>query len=338
MMRIVQVGLGPVGIRLTRLLLDRSLARRKPAASVRIVGGVDPDPEKVGRDLGTLCGLKPIGIKVGKDLKSALRGKRADVALVATVSGLKAIEPQIAELARAGLNVVSTCEELTFPWRTAPRISRRIDAVCKKYAVTCLATGVNPGFMMDLLPCVLTGVSQKVERLVVRRVQDAAARRVPFQKKIGAGLTRVEFRKRKAAGVFGHVGLTESMHMIAHRIGWKLDRVTEVVRPVIARRSIKSGYTPIQPGMVCGIEQTARGFTGRRTVIRLEFRAAVGEPEPKDAIDIFGTPRIRSVIPGGVNGDIATCAVAINAVRWVVAAESGLKTMLDIPAISYSPA
>ena len=338
MIRVVQVGLGPVGIRLARLVLDAASAGRTRRKAVRIVGAVDPAPGKLGRDLGTLCGRKPLGIRVAKDLRSALGGRRADAALVTTVSTLERIAPQIEMLARGGLDIVSTCEELVFPWRTSPRRAKRIDEICRRRRVTCLSTGVNPGFLMDLLPCVLTGVSQKVEGISVWRIQDASSRRVPFQQKIGAGLTQAEFRRKKASGLFGHVGLPESMDMIAQRMGWKLTRTTERVRAVIAKKRFVTGHVPIRSGMVRGIEQTACAYVGRRQVIRLEFRAAVGEPNARDEVQVRGVPEFRSVIPGGVNGDIATCAIAFNALPWVVAAEPGLKTMLDIPAISHFPA
>lgn len=329
MMRVLQVGVGPLGQRVVRYAAERR--------SIRIVAAVDPAPDKAGRDLGELCGLKRMGVRVRKDLKSALGRKKCDAALLTTVSDMVRIEPQIAELAKAGLNVVSTCEELSFPWRTAPEISRRIDAVCRKHGVTCLGTGVNPGFLMDYLPSLLTGVCQNVSKVVVHRIQDASPRRVPFQQKIGAGLTRAEFRRKKAAGMLRHVGLTESVHMIAHALGWKLDKTTETLRAVMARRTIRTGYTPIRRGMACGVEQYGRGYVGRRAAIVLHFRAAVGEPKSYDRIEITGERSIRSVIEGGVNGDVATCAVVLNAIGPVVAAEPGLKTMLDI-AVPTCPA
>ena len=300
MLRAVQVGLGPVGQRIVRYALGRS-----PGA-VRFVGAVDPAPEKAGKDLGELCGLPPLGVRVKRDLRSALGRHRADVAVLSTVSSLRRVEAQVAELAEAGLDVVSTCEELVYPWRRAPRIARRIDDVCKSRGVTCLSTGVNPGFLMDLLPCVMTGVCQKVGKIVVQRLQDASARRVPFQKKIGAGLTRAEFKQKVKTGVLRHVGLPESMDMIAARLGWKLTRSTETIRPVVATRRITSGYVPIEQGMVCGVEQVGRAYVGKRQVIKLVFRAAVGEPRSEDVIEISGEPNIKSVIPGGVNGDVAT--------------------------------
>jgi 4-hydroxy-tetrahydrodipicolinate reductase len=177
-------------------------------------------------------------------------------------------------------------------------------------------------------------VCQKVERIRVQRVQDASHRRVPFQKKIGAGLTLAEFREKERSGSLRHVGLTESMQMIARAMGWKLSRTTESLKPVIASETITAGHTIIQAGMACGVEQIGRGYVGRRQVIMLEFRAAVGEPKSYDAVEITGKPSFRSVIEGGVNGDIATCAIVLNAVRSIQKAEPGLRTMLDLPLVT----
>ncbi len=339
-MDIVQVGLGPLGQKIVRFALERG--------NINIVAAVDPAPEKAGKDLGELCGVGKLGVVVSKDLSSAMfRDFRsaslhsnpethADAAVLTTVSGLAAIEPQIAELAAAGLNIVSTCEELSFPWQTAPEIAGNIDAVCKKHGVACLGTGVNPGYLMDFLPSALTAVCQRVDRIKVSRVQDASVRRVPFQQKIGAGLTPAQFAEKVKAGTLRHVGLTESIHMIASRMGWKLDKTTETLDPVIAASDVTTGYTPIRAGMARGVEQVGTGLMGGREVITLEFRAAVGEPQSFDRVEIFGEPDIESTIPGGVNGDIATCAITINALRSIVGAKPGLRTMTDIPAVAYS--
>lgn len=326
MIRIVQVGLGPLGQKTVRLLRERR--------HLRLVAAVDPAPDKVGKDVGELCGLARANIRVSGDIAAALRGRKADVAILTTVSDLKRIEAQIAGLAQAGLPVVSTCEELSFPWNTSPSISRRIDAVCRKHGVACVGTGVNPGFLMDFLPAALTGVCQSVERVRVERMQDASVRRVPFQQKIGAGLTRAQFCKKKAEGTLRHVGLTESMQMIARAMDWKITRTTESLKPVIARTRIVSGYKPIEPGMASGVEQIGRAYIGKKEVITLEFRAAVGLPKSYDAIEISGSPAIRSVVEGGVNGDIATCAIVLNAATAILKVSPGLKTMLDLPAVT----
>lgn len=327
-MKIVQVGIGPLGQKVVRFALERG--------GIEIVAAVDADPKKVGRDLGEICSLKPLGVTVSKDLTSALKIKKADVAVFTTVSSLKAHEKQIREAAQAKMNIVSSCEELTFPWQTQPGLAKRIDNYCRKMGVACVGTGVNPGFLMDYLPSVLTSVCQKITKIKVTRVQDASKRRIPFQEKIGAGLTRAQFKARVLEGTLRHIGLIESLHMIAHSLNWKLDRTAETLRPVLARDSIISGYVTIEPGVVCGVDQIARGYLGKKEVIRLEFRAAVGEKECFDSIEIKGTPSLKSTIAGGVNGDIATCAIIINGIRSILRAPPGLRTMLDLPVPAYS--
>ncbi len=328
MIKVVQVGLGPLGQKVVRYALERG--------SLEVVAAVDPAADKVGKDLGEVCGLdRRLGVIVAKDLESALKGKSAQVAILTTVSSVKVLEKQIELMAKSNLNVVSTCEELSYCAGTFPEVAARIDAVCKKYGIACVGTGVNPGFLMDYLPVVLTSVCQKVERLEVLRVQDATPRRIPFQQKIGAGLTLDKFKEKVKAGTLRHVGLEESTRMLADSIGWRLDDYTESLEPVIAETKIIGAYTPIEPGMARGVAQIGRGFVKGREVITLRFRAAVGEPESYDTIAITGSPNIKSTIPGGVNGDVATCAITVNAIRSILKAKPGLNSMLDIPVPGY---
>jgi len=327
MINTVHVGIGPLGQKVLRYAVERGC--------FNIVGAVDNDPEKAGKDLGQLCGIEPLGITVRDNLADAIKGQSVDVALVTTVSSIVTLESQVAELANAKLNIVSTCEELFFPWKTNPQVAGRIDDICRRNGVACVGTGVNPGYLMDLLPTVLSGLCQNVRKVEVWRVQDASIRRIPFQQKIGAGLTLEEFEAKKQTGTLRHVGLPESVDFIAEKLGWKLDKNTESLEPVIAESQIDSGYKPISKGMTCGVHQVGRGFVGEQEVITLNFRAAVGEPESYDQVHIAGEPEIKSRIAGGVNGDIATCAITLNAVRSILQAGPGLKTMTQIPPISF---
>ncbi|MHC4466257.1 MAG: NAD(P)H-dependent amine dehydrogenase family protein [Planctomycetota bacterium] len=327
MINTVHLGIGPLGQKLVRYALERGC--------FNIVGAVDPDVDKVDKDVGELCGIKPLGITVCSNLEDAIKGKSAELAFVTTVSSIVSLESQVVELAKAKIDIVSTCEELFFPWKTHPEVSKRIDEVCRENGVVCVGTGVNPGYLMDFLATVLTGVCQKVERVEVWRVQDASVRRIPFQQKIGAGLTLEEFETKKNNGTLRHVGLPESVDFIASRLGWKLDRNVETLGPVIASKDIHAGYKPISKGMACGVHQVGRGFVGDREVITLNFRAAVGEPESYDQVEIDGEPKIQSRIAGGVNGDIATCAITLNVARSVLEASAGLKTMGDIPPVAF---
>ncbi|MFW6059762.1 MAG: dihydrodipicolinate reductase, partial [Phycisphaeraceae bacterium] len=210
-----------------------------------------------------------------------------------------------------------------------------IDAACRRCGVACVGTGVNPGYLMDFLPATLSTVCQRVDRLRVWRVQDASKRRGPFQKKIGAGLSRADFREQVKAGAIRHVGLLESVHMVAAAMDWQLDEATESIKPVIAERRIRTKHVRVEAGEAAGVEQIGKGKVEGREVIRLVFRAAVSEPESYDTVKITGEPSVESTIAGGVNGDIATCAVTLNVAQAIVHAPPGLHTMLDLPGVHY---
>ena len=316
--KVMQVGLGPLGQKIVSYVVERS--------GMEIVSAVDPAADKAGKNLSELCGLnKDLGIKVSADIKSAIKeNNKPNVALLATVSSLQEMVPQVESIAKYGINVVSTCEELVFPGDTQPELAQRLDEVAQKYGISVLATGVNPGFLMDFLPIAFTAVCQEVKSIKVSRIQDASIRRIPFQKKIGAGLSPDEFEEKKKTGTLCHVGLTESIQMIASRMGWKLDKTEDILTPIMAESDV-----------VAGIQQIGKGYVNGEEKITLLFRAAIGEKNPRDTVEIKGVPEITSTIAGGINGDIATCAIIVNAIKAVMNASPGLKTMTDIPVISF---
>ena len=217
--RIILYGVGSIGSQIARLLL-----RKK---GLKIVGAVDASPEKIGRDLGEVIGVeKTLGVSISGDSERLLSSVDADVALHATSSFLKDVYPQLAQLIRHGVNVISTCEELTYPYVVDESLAFNLDRLARKHGVTLLGTGVNPGFLMDTLPIALSGLCQEVKHIKVERVIDAAKRRLPFQKKIGAGLTPEEFEDMIEKRIItGHVGLEQSIAMIADALGLSLQRI-----------------------------------------------------------------------------------------------------------------
>ncbi len=317
------IGAGPLGINIYKYALQRK--------DIVITHVIDIEPTLLGKDMGTHSGIEATGIIISDRLSNH---DKIEVAILATVSDLPRIGPQLLALIDAGLPVVSTCEELFYPWESSREWSQTIDRAAKDKGVAILGTGVNPGFLMDALPSMLTGVCNRVDRIEVRRYQDAQFRRIPFQKKIGAGLSYEEFEKRKNEGSLRHVGLSESMHFIARQLGWTLERTEDKIEPVIADRNFQSEALKIISGQVAGIRQTGRGWVNGEEKIKLSFQASVGEPDSYDEIEIFGVPNIRSRIMNGVNGDIATCSIILNACRSLLKAAPGLRTMADIPMIS----
>ena len=319
--KVIQYGLGPIGSRTTKYLLERP--------NIEIIGAIDIAPDKVGKDVAELAGKAAIGVKVSDDADGVMKNSGADIVALTTTSDVVRAKGQILGIVRCGLNVVSTCEELAYPWDTQPELSTEIDQAATDAAVSVLGTGVNPGFLMDLLPLSLTAICRKVESVTIERIQNAAFRRLPFQKKIGAGLTPEEFQQKIDEGTLRHVGLTESMHMIAAKLGWKLDKTEDIIQPILAEEPVESSAMTIDPGKALGVFQLGRGWMNGQLMITLDFRAGIGQPEPRDRVIIKGDPSI-DIIPGGVNGDVATCAIVVNAIPTVVAARPGLRTMADI--------
>ena len=326
--RVVHIGLGPIGA-----LVARQVAERK---GLQIVGAVDIDPTKTGRDVGDVVELgRKLRVKVSDDIGKTLKATRPDVALICTSSSLKDVAPQIEEVLKRRVPIVTTTEEAVYPASYNRRLAKRIDEAARKAKVAVLGTGVNPGFTMDALPIALTAVCERVDRVEVRRVQDARIRRLPFQQKIGAGLTRDQFDRQVDDGSVRHVGFSESIQMIADALGWKLERITDDVKPVIADKTVESELLAVDAGYVCGIIQDGAGWVNGEPRISLRLEAFLGAPESYDSVLIEGSPRIFSKIDGGVHGDIATAAMTVNSIPAVIGAEPGLRTMRDLRLPSY---
>jgi 4-hydroxy-tetrahydrodipicolinate reductase len=327
--KVVLFGVGPLGVAIARGMLEKK--------GMRIVGVVDTAKDLVGKDLGEVLKLgKTLGVMVTDDAKSLLSKLRPRMAIIATKSTVKGIYPELTMCIKAGVNVVSTCEELSYPYHKEPRLSAEIDKLAKKHDVAVLGTGINPGYLMDALPITLTGPCLRVDSMRVTRMMDSSKRRIPFQKKIGTGLTPDQFEKNiREKVITGHVGLVESIAMIASALGWKLDSITEFPpEPIIAKKEVTTPYTIVKPGYVAGLKSVAHGTKGGKPVIVLEFAANALVEEEYDAISIDGIPNVNQKIIGGVHGDIGTVAVILNMIPKVLNAAPGLATMKDLPSPS----
>jgi len=138
-------------------------------------------------------------------------------------------------------------------------------------------------------------------------------------------------------GSVRHVGLTESIAMIADALGWTLDRITDDIQPKLAAVTISSEFLAVDAGYVCGIVQDGVGYKKGEPAIRLHLEAYLGAPESYDAIEIEGSPRISQKISGGIHGDIATASIVVNSIPKVLAAPPGLHTMRSLPLPSFFP-
>jgi 4-hydroxy-tetrahydrodipicolinate reductase len=326
--RVMFCGLGPIGA-----AVARQVATRKGYA---VAGGIDIDAAKIGRDLGDVIGLgRKLKMAVEGDAAKAIRRARPDVVVLCTSSSLRKVMPQIELVLGLKVPIVSTTEELAYPVGANRRLARKIDELARKAKVAVLGTGVNPGFVMDALPIALSGVCERVDSVTISRVQDARVRRLPFQQKIGSGLTKAQFQEKVGAGTVRHVGLAESVTMIADAFGWKLDRITDTIQPKLAEKAVRSEYLAVEPGYVCGIVQDGIGWKDGKPLVTLHMEAYLGAPEPYDSVVIEGSPRLAQTIAGGVHGDVATASIAANSIPKILDAKPGLRTMRDMPLPSW---
>jgi len=326
-MKVIIMGCGIMGRKVAQALMHKQ--------SFAIVGALDIDPDLIGMDLGNLFSPPvAIGIRIEGSPDALLARVDADALVQTTSSHLAAVYPQIEPFVRAGLNVVSTCEELSYPWKRHPELAAKLDHMAKEAGVTVVGTGINPGYLMDSLPLTLTAPCLRVDALRVTRMMNSARRRIPFQRKVGTAMTPAEFREKIAAGVItGHLGLLESINMIAAGLGWELDDATELPpEPVIAESPTESGLGPVSLGNVLGLKSVAYGVKNGQHVITLEFIAHAGVTEEFDEIVVTGEPDIHQKILGGVHGDIGTVSMTINTIPKAAAAAPGLKVMSELPA------
>jgi 4-hydroxy-tetrahydrodipicolinate reductase len=324
MLKVIVIGLGPIGLNAARAV--------QMDPGMKLVGLVDVDPNKLGKTLEELAGQpKGKGPRVVTSIKETLRA-RPQAAILTTASHFDRVAPTLRECIKHSLHVVSSCEEMSFPAFRHKALTRKIDAEARKKKVALLGTGVNPGFVMDLLPAMLSSMVTQVTGVRVTRRLDAGKRREPLQAKVGATMTSEHFNDLKKHVKIGHMGIGESVAMIAaafDRTAKPAD-VTITLEPVIAQREMDSLLGRIEPGKVCGMRNTASwnqdGFS-----IELDLTMAVGAEDAQDRVELSGPVPLTLVIPGSTPGDSATVAAMINCVRLLPKVTPGLKTMLDIP-------
>jgi len=324
---VIQVGFGPMGKIIVTLLLQRK--------NLRLRGVIDINPQLVGKKVSEFLDIsKDLDLAIESDLDSVLSRDKVDVVIIATSSSLEKIIPTIECAVKSRSNVISICEELSFPFNYNLKTAKELDALAKSNNVTIVGTGINPGYLMDLLPIVLTAPCQSFRSIKVKRMMNSAKRRIPFQKKIGTGLSVDEFHEKISnKEITGHVGLTQSIQMIVAALGLDYDELIELPpKEIISPEEFITSYGETVPkGNVCGLQSKAYAKKEGTDLITLDFIAYAGDHEEFDSVVIDGIPRIEQKIIGGVHGDLGTSAMVANLIPKVIESRSGLLTMKDLP-------
>lgn len=332
--KIVSYGIGVIGQRLAKHLLTKE--------GIEIVGAIDINPNILGKDLGEVLGQEKIGVTISDDVDKVLSETKPDVVCHTTMSYLKQTYDQFEGILKHGVNIVSTCEELGYPYveKEATELAEKLDKIAKDYGATMLGTGINPGFLMDTLPIFLSGPCEEVEDMYIARQMNAATRRIPFQKKIGAGMTVEKYRDAiDNHKITGHVGLEQSIQMIADALGWEIDEIkVDMPEPITFDYDVASDAIKVPAGHAAGGFQMAYGKYKGKTLITMDFKAYIGAPEEFDSVSIKGVPPINNKITPCVHGDHGTIAMTTNMIPHVINAEPGLKTMAELPPPHATPA
>ena len=323
MLRVIVVGLGPIGIGAAKAILaDKQL---------QLAGLVDIDPAKIGKTLSQIgAGVEGGPAVTGTIAEAVSHG--AGVAVVTTTSKFEKIIPTLREFMGHQIHVVSSCEEMSWPAYLHPELAAKIDDEAKRTGVALLGTGVNPGFVMDFLPVVLSSMVTKVSGVKVIRRVDAGTRRQPLQAKVGATMSVEAFNDLKRQGKIGHMGIAESVAIIAAGLGREVKRgdVRVGLEPVVAERAMHSLLGQISPGQVCGMRNTA-SWSGGGLSIELDLIMAVGTTDPHDAVELSGPVPLKLRVENGTPGDSATVASLVNYAHVLPRCTPGLKTMLSVP-------
>lgn len=333
-MRNIRVGIwgfGAMGSGMAKMLLKKT--------GVEIVSVCDMHPDRVGKSIYEVLGVQRgerCEVIIKSDANEAFTDECADVVLLATDSFTKGAFDKIKLILEKKINVISTAEEMAYPKAQEPELAAKLDEIAKANGVSVLGTGINPGFVLDLLILALTGTCEEVDYIKAARVNDLS----PFGKAVmieqGVGVTKDEFLRGVEDGsIAGHVGFPESINMITDGIGWNLEKVEETREPIMSNVYRKSEYAEVEAGNVAGCRQCGYGYVNGKVKIEMEHPQQIlphleGQ-STGDYVSIKGIPNIDLQITPEIPGGIGTIAMCVNSIPHIINAIPGLKTMLDIP-------
>jgi len=328
-LKVAVLGTGQMGSGIVKLLL-----RKK---GVELVGVCGRRADRAGVDVGEALGLdEKTGVALTADLAGMLSSAKPDVVIQATCSKVEQAADEIKAAVRAGANVISIAEEMSYPFYEAPGLSAEIHRLAVENKVTVTGTGINPGFVLDLLVISLTGVCFHVESITAKRVNDLSPYGPSVLQTQGVGITPEAFAKGVADGsVVGHFGFPESISMIAKALGWQIDKIEQMREPIVSKVHRETEFVNIEPGLTAGCTHTAKGYMDGKPVIHLihpqQVHPHLENVQTGDSIEIKGEPDVRFSSGPEIPGGIGTIALAVNMIPQVIAGLPGLKTMADLP-------
>lgn len=326
-LRVVLFGVGVIGSGVLRLAQTR--------ARLRIVGAVVRRPELEGRPAREVVPEAPADLVLSTDGAAVLRDTRPDVVIVATRSRLHEVLPQLRLAAEAGAAIACTAEELAYITPDDAADAREIFDLAEKHRVAIVALGINPGFLLDVWPLLLSSLAHDIATIHAERAVDLSGFGPTVRASLGVGYWPDAFERELARGtIAGHLGFRESLRLIGNAIGRPVDETSVVTRPILAvgRRKLIGGE--IVPGQTAGVSQVATGRTNGTEWLRLTMNASVSLDEanvaPVDRFEITGATTLTATISPGVSAVAGTVGRIVNAIPAVAAAAPGVHSALAL--------
>lgn len=337
MVDVIQYGFGSQGRWATELILEKE--------NLSLAGVIDIDDNILGKDAGLILGLEEIGIPVSR-VEDIIEEIEADVVTHCTVTSVESFYNQVKPLIEKGLHVITTSEKMSYPWHTHPDLAEEIHNLAKKNEVSLIGTGVNPGFVPDLLPLTLAGVCKTVESIEINRVVDFSEYSMFQPPYMGFGMDPDEFRKGVKGGVwtFGRSplpGRKANIHLLADAMRWQIDNIKIEYDALISESERKTPFDfTIMPGEVAGVVQIGTGFENQEERIVIKSYA-VWDPRPEDGVSpgntivVNGEPSHRMELTGGTvdRGGYVSALRQVNMIPQVIEAEPGLLRVQDLPLV-----
>lgn len=345
--RVIQWSSGNVG-----KAIIRSIARRP---ELKLVGLYVHSAEKSGTDAGVIAGGAPLDVAATNSIEDIL-AIEADVVLHTSLPSLvygedpNADVDTICRLLASGKNVITTVGYM-YPKVYGQDLVERFEAACRQGNSTFHSTGLNPGWLGDVMPLTMTSLSSRIDQVYVREITNFEfypSADVIFGM-MGFGKTDAEFEKTIERYEFWLTNLfRENIQMIADGLGVELDTITDSRELAYAPAELEIAAGKVGAGTIAGQHWEWAGVKDgnkiivHETVWRMHHSVAPDWPDGDHSVTIEGKPRMHvSFEPVWVDDALlATGMHALNAVPYVLAAQPGIKTLLDLPWIMgrFSPA
>jgi 2,4-diaminopentanoate dehydrogenase len=336
--RVIQWSSGNVGRHVVAAVAER--------ADLKLVGMYVYAPTTVGRDAGEVAGVGNLGVKATNDFERLLALK-ADVVIHSPLPSLVYGEDPMADveticrLLESGKNVITTVGYL-YPKAHGPQLVRKLEAACRKGNATFHSTGLNPGWMGDLLPLTMSALSKRIERIYVKEVsnfQHYPSPEIMFDM-MGFGKTPAQFRRH--AGRYSNWlnGLfVESIRLVADGLGLSLDQVRSKTTRALAPQDLTTAAGVVRSGTVAGQrwlwtgESAGRKLIVHETIWRMHASVAPDWPDGNHSVTISGEPNMHiELTPNWIDGGLVSTAMhAVNAIARVCEATPGIRTLIDLP-------